>query len=72
MSGRYEIGHHASEIECPHIAYVLKTGAREELFDVRLYSMDEGNPNDGAFIESREALELLVARANDAIKGGTE
>jgi hypothetical protein len=66
MSGYYEIGWHSSDVESVHVSFVLD-GASEDLFDVSLYSTDEGNPHDGAFIESKEALELLVARANSAI-----
>lgn len=65
--GTYEIGWHSSEIECPHVAFAIESGGREELFDIRLYSMDEGNDQDAAYEESKEALELLVRRANEAL-----
>lgn len=65
----YELGYHSSDIEHPHVAFVVD-GQREELFDVALYSMDDGNAQDGAYIESKEALDLLIARANAAIKAG--
>lgn len=64
---KYELGYHSSDIEHPHVAFVLDNGAREELFDVSLYSMDVGNEQDGAYVESREALDLMVSRANASI-----
>jgi hypothetical protein len=70
VTGRYELAWHSSDIESPHVAFVLEDDSREELFDVRLYSMDVGNEQDGAYIESRNALALLLERANAALAGG--
>lgn len=64
--GEYQVGAHSSDIEALHVAFVLD-GHREKLFDVQLYSLDIGNDQDGAYIESKEALDLLVARANQAL-----
>lgn len=66
MTGRYEIGWHSSDIDVCHVAYALEDGSREDLFDVQLYTVDSGNEQDGARVESLEALELLVSRANQA------
>jgi hypothetical protein len=63
MDGHYEVGWHSGDIEHVHVTFVLDDNY-EDLFDVTLYSMDVGNEEDGAFIESRTALEFLIKMAN--------
>jgi len=66
MTGHYEIGWHSSDVNHCHVAFVLD-GQREDLFDVALFHIED-EETDGAREESLGALELLVARANAALK----
>jgi hypothetical protein len=62
-SGRYERRYHSSEIHCPHVSFVLADGSDENLFDVALYHIEDGE-DDGDYIKSLEALDLMISRAN--------
>lgn len=70
--GRYEIGWHGDDIHHCHVSFVLSAeeappgGASDDLFDIALYHIDEGE-DDGAYVESLEALRLAVHRANAGI-----
>lgn len=64
----YEVGYHSSEIECPHVA-LTTDGKRDEIFDLRIYFDGEmGDETNPAYVKSKAALDLMVERANAAIR----
>lgn len=65
--GSYQIGRHSSDLNTAHVEFVLD-GNTEELFDVDFHFINGDDPEDGAYIESLQALELLIARANHGLE----
>jgi hypothetical protein len=74
MPDHYELGYHSSEVTCPHIALRNdELGTRDEFVDLRLYHVSTSTDGenwaveDESFIQSKAAVELLLARANGLI-----
>ena len=64
---RYELGFHSSDARYCHVTLVDSAGGRDDLFDVSLYWIEEGETGDGETEKSLAALKRLIELANKAL-----